>query len=316
MKRKSIEEPSDIQVSKKDDEDSSPSDCEIKAKSPPHKKSTNKHAAKSKDVAKSSEQIAASDTAVTRNSETKKGTPDKLENATPGEATKKPTKALEHELQLPSEPAPDVGPGWKLRRIQRSGNPNHKDGRYYSPKNDFRFRSKADAKLFAQKMSEANGDEDTAMAMYRKAQKDKKSSDDTKLLLSASGVIEPVKSKKRKRGVEDATSKALEEHQKQDDKAPPKKKPNIMKGRLAKEIQEQKHAKASPKKTSPVKTSPQKQDKKLSPKKKQIDTNKPRKPLNAYQLYCNSMRNKMKKEYPDLTPQDLVSNTGYLHHLI
>lgn len=73
----------------------------------------------------------------------------------------------EKDAHLPTEPADGFPDGWVARRIPRL-NPADKrtDRNWYSPKLGLKFRSKAEALRFVEKLEEAKGDEAAAMMEY------------------------------------------------------------------------------------------------------------------------------------------------------
>ena len=73
----------------------------------------------------------------------------------------------EKDEHIPTDPAEDFPEGWVVRRLPRL-NPNDKrtDRNWYSPKLGLKFRSKADAMRFLEKLEEANGNEAAAIVEY------------------------------------------------------------------------------------------------------------------------------------------------------
>jgi len=75
----------------------------------------------------------------------------------------------EKDEHLPSEPAGELFPdGWVYRRIKRTGGQRKDmyDRNYYSPKLSLRFRQRADALRYIEKLEEADGDEALAILRY------------------------------------------------------------------------------------------------------------------------------------------------------
>ena len=73
----------------------------------------------------------------------------------------------EKDLIFPSEPAEDLPQGWVLRRIPRV-NAGQKtfDVYYYSPNENYKFRSRPDVSCFLDYLQQANGNEDVAIGLF------------------------------------------------------------------------------------------------------------------------------------------------------
>ena len=101
-----------------------------------------------------------------------KEAPEKIEKKKKSKQTKGTPKARPHptgkeDAHIPSQPDTQFPPGWTVRRIPRPKG-KQRDTRYYSPIEDYKFKTKKEVKLFLQKLDEANGDEKAALVLFKK----------------------------------------------------------------------------------------------------------------------------------------------------
>mmetsp|Transcript_13131 Transcript_13131/g.23802 ORF Transcript_13131/g.23802 Transcript_13131/m.23802 type:complete len:821 (-) Transcript_13131:80-2542(-) len=82
---------------------------------------------------------------------------------------KRHSTASEREVHIPTEPAEGFPAGWVARKIPRAGKgPKHIDIYYYSPKFQFKFRSKPAVRRFLEAMESSGGDEAVAIEKFKK----------------------------------------------------------------------------------------------------------------------------------------------------
>ena len=77
-------------------------------------------------------------------------------------------KPSDKDLAYPAEPVEDLPYGWTLRRIPRASS-NHKtcDVYYYSPREQFKFRSRPEVSRFLDYLQQTGGDEIAAIGLFR-----------------------------------------------------------------------------------------------------------------------------------------------------
>ena len=75
-------------------------------------------------------------------------------------------KPSDRDLSYPAEPVEDLH-GWKLRRIPRISSQKTSDTFYYSPQQNYKFRSKPEVSRFLDCLQQANGNEEVAIGMFR-----------------------------------------------------------------------------------------------------------------------------------------------------
>mmetsp|Transcript_34177 Transcript_34177/g.72818 ORF Transcript_34177/g.72818 Transcript_34177/m.72818 type:complete len:710 (+) Transcript_34177:58-2187(+) len=74
----------------------------------------------------------------------------------------------EKEANIPAKPAEGFPPGWAMRKIRRPGKGNKGiDTFYYSPKQQFKFRSKLDVRRFLEVLERVGGEETVAIDTYK-----------------------------------------------------------------------------------------------------------------------------------------------------
>lgn len=73
----------------------------------------------------------------------------------------------ENDGHVPAEPAEGLPCGWTQRRTSRP-NGAQKDTAFYSPQNNYKFRSKAEVRRFLEALKEAGGDEAEAIELHKR----------------------------------------------------------------------------------------------------------------------------------------------------
>ncbi|KAL7540523.1 hypothetical protein ACHAWF_011869 [Thalassiosira exigua] len=219
------------------------------------------------------------------------------------------------------EAAKEFPSGWTQQRIRRA-NSDREDLVFYSPGEEYKFRSRADVKRFLEKLDEWNGDEKAAFALFKKGQKGaKKAVSVGKTTGDEQGGKEKGTKKakmygKRKRSA-NPTAEALNVLESDgpgvDGDAPKKKSKPTKKSTDGKTDEDR--ADTGESEEPPIASGGTKPaGKKRSPKKKKaVDPVMPKRPPNAYFLWIKDVRPKLKREHPDLKPTEFTAKLGEVY---